>query len=357
MGITILNSLTDSHWSENRPSSRRDPDWISTQTGKIQFLFNFSRTVTIRGQQGAAAILHGGDLFHQPRGPLISRRVDQWLYQILRESPCPILAVPGNHDMQGHHLDSLENHPYGCLAASEVIFSAIWPNYFLVGQDPLVLVTGRQFVPEGAGPWLDELKEYRTLDTLKQDIQDQYGVSVYNVILSHAYWGEKGGEHYGEPVTAYGDIEGTGIDVLIFGHDHSCNGIHPVETDEGFKYVVGPGAFVRGTIGETDLWREPKIVVLGMESAGHHEITLVSVPHQPADEVFNLDLQAQRKRKRDREMMFIEECRKIECKSPTIEVVLASMVDRNFISPRVIPLVREYISRATDQGEAGFGVI
>jgi DNA repair exonuclease SbcCD nuclease subunit len=322
---------------------------VKTQVQKIENVFSVSSEITINEQKGAVALLISGDLFHQPAGSKISRRLDHWLYQTLRFSPCPIITIPGNHDMQSHHLDSLKSHPYGCLESAGLITSCMWPNYFLVGNDPLVLVTGKEFTPEGPGYWLDELRDTQSLIYLKKELSQQHQKSVFVVAMTHSYWGENSGYHYSEPVIGYSQIHGTGIDVMLISHDHTCHGVQIVQESNGtLSYVVGPGALLRGTIAEKDVRREPKMAVLGMDSKGAHEIFLVTIPHRPADEVFDFEEKEKTKKRKDDDLVFIEECRKLNLTKPTMEVLLSSILTEGIMSPRIAALTRDYLLRAED---------
>jgi hypothetical protein len=220
MGSTIITGLCDSHWSDRRPASRTDPDWVATQSAKIDFLFDFSTYVEMGGIKGASAIVHAGDVFNQPEGKKIHRSVDQWLMGKIRKSPCPIFAIPGNHDMWGHTLSSLKDHPYGCLESAGLLTSVVWPNYALVGVDPVVLVTGKEFIPDGPVEWLEWLRDTQTLVQWKKDISQEYQKPVYVLVMTHGHWGADNGYAFGEPVTSYCEVVDTGIDVMLVGHPH-----------------------------------------------------------------------------------------------------------------------------------------
>src|SRR6516164_6843199 len=164
MGHTLVTGIVDSHWSNRRPVSRTDADWIGTQSRKLDDFFRIS--VELQAQ----ALVHGGDLFHQPKGQLIDRMVDQWLMGKFRQAPAPWFTIPGNHDMFGHKVDSLKNHPYGCLEKAGLITSVMWPNYALVGSDPIILITGKEFHSDGPISWLESLRDEETLIEWKKDI-------------------------------------------------------------------------------------------------------------------------------------------------------------------------------------------
>ena len=343
MGRTIITGITDSHWSGNRPASRLDADWVGTQSKKIDHVFRLSV------EHEATAIVHAGDVFHQPKGALISRSVDQWLMGKLREAPCPIFAIPGNHDMLGHRVDSLKSHPYGCLEKSGIITSVVWPNYTLVGQDPIILITGKEFHPDGPVAWFEELRDQGTIEQWKREISQEFGgVSVFVLALCHGFWGPENGWIYGDMVTSYCEICDTGIDVVLVGHDHSCKGVQVVDDDGGPKWVIEPGALLRGTIAEKEIGREPKMVVMDFESTGHHQFSLVTVPHEAPEYVFNFENQKKEKKQEEVRNMFIEECRVLQTTGTTIEVILNTIEASSTISSRVAGLTREYLTRAED---------
>jgi DNA repair protein SbcD/Mre11 len=342
MGHTLITGIVDSHWSNRRPASRTDEDWIWTQSRKLDDFFRISAELQ------AQALVHGGDLFNQPKGQLIDRMVDQWLMEKFRQAPAQWFTIPGNHDMFGHRVDSLKNHPYGCLEKSGLITSVIWPNYALVGSDPIVLITGKEFHSDGPVSWLENLRDEETLIDWKKDVSREYGVPVFVLALCHGFWGAEGGWQFGEVVTSYTEICSTGIDVVLTGHDHACKGIQQIEDDDGYKWVIEPGALLRGTIAEKDIGREPKMVIMDFDSAGDHGIRLESIPHDAPELVFNFDNQKKEKKRQEVEHMFIEECRKLQTRGTTIEVILNTIESDETISSRVAALTKEYLVRAED---------
>jgi DNA repair exonuclease SbcCD nuclease subunit len=342
MGKTTITGITDSHWSNRRPASRVDEDWIGTQSRKIDDFFRVS--IELQAQ----ALVHGGDLFNQPKGNLIDRVVDQWLMEKFRKAPAPWYTIPGNHDMFGHKVDSLKSHPYGCLEKAGLITSVMWPNYTLVGSDPIVLITGKEFHPDGPASWLESLRDEETLIRWKEDVQKEYGVPVFALALCHGFWGPANDWQFGEVVTSYCEICSTGIDVVLTGHDHACKGVQVIEDDDGFKYIIEPGALLRGTIAEKDVGREPKIVGMDFESEGHHDFWLESIPHEPPELVFNFENQEKKKKRQEVEALFIEACRDLQAKGPTIEVVLNTIESNGSVSARVAMLTREYLTQAED---------
>jgi hypothetical protein len=319
--------------------SRTDTDWVQTQLLKITNLHRLAEKIQLDGRVGADGILHAGDLFHQPKGELISRRVDIWLAKKLNESLFIWDTIPGNHDMKGHRLDSLETHPYGSLVAAGLINQVTWPNYVVRGSDPPVIVTGKEFVPEGPGPWLKFLADTRELYTIK----NQVGENAKCVALTHGWWGPTETTNRGEPVTPHDAVKG--IDAMVYGHPHTLDGITYVQDETSNIPIIGPGAFIRGTIAEHDVNRKPQIAVLVFKSNAPSQVMLVAVPHEPPEKVFNLEGRKRQQAAQDVQMQFIAECRQLETTALTIEALMASAA-ANGTSSRAINLAREFIVRA-----------
>jgi DNA repair exonuclease SbcCD nuclease subunit len=341
MGNTPITGIVDSHWSNRRPASRTDEDWIATQSKKLDEFFRISKEIQAR------ALVHGGDLFNQPKGQLIDRMVDQWLMEKFRKAPAPWFTIPGNHDLFGHKVDSLRSHPYGCLEKAGLITSVMWPNYALIGLDPVILITGKEFHADGPAAWLESLRDEETLIEWKTDISKEYGVPVFALALCHGFFGPYCGYQFGEPITSYDEIIDTGIDVVLAGHDHSLKGVQVLEDDDGsFKYIIEPGALLRGTIAEKDIGREPKMVSINFESNGHHEIELITIAHDAPEYVFNFDNQKKEKKRQEVEHMFIEECRRLQTKGTTIDVLLNFIETSGSVSSRVASLTKEYLLQA-----------
>lgn len=347
---TILLGITDSHWTEKRPRSRKDPDFKLTQSRKIRDLFKLAAQIRLPGvnANGAAGIVHSGDLFHQPHGKLISRKLDTWIIPILKSSPVPIYAIPGNHDMKAHRTESLDDHPYGVLVADEAIKQACWPTYFVVGNDPPVIVTGMEFTGAGPRTWLEYLRTTKELITLKKNLSDSTGSKVQVMALTHCWWGPTDGVNRGEPLIGYDNIKNTGIDVMMYGHPHTEDGIMQVQDDYGQCHIVGPGAFIRGTLAEHDVNRQPKIAIMAFMEDGTHTVRLVSVPHLPADQVFDLVKHQRARRESEVETQFIHELSQIDTSDQTLEQLLTS-AEGNGTPTQVVSLSRQYLTMAAEE--------
>lgn len=88
----------------------------------------------------AAAILAPGDIFDSPT---VSLSTIAALARILAKAPCPVLTIPGNHDIFGHNLDSVGRTPYGFLRDLGFIQDLDNPIMDLIGG--CGIVTGHGF--------------------------------------------------------------------------------------------------------------------------------------------------------------------------------------------------------------------
>jgi len=83
--------LTDTHIRGTSPRSRID-DFAQALLAKLREVLSLARL------HGVAAILHGGDLFDRPD---VTPAVAREFLGVLRDCPCPIYGIAGNHDMFG----------------------------------------------------------------------------------------------------------------------------------------------------------------------------------------------------------------------------------------------------------------
>jgi hypothetical protein len=324
---TIIPGIADPHWTERKPSSRKDTNFLATQERKIDDLFKLSEKITVGDQVGAAAIVIAGDLFHQPKGPSISRKLDRMILRKFRSRPCPVAVIPGNHDMERWRVESTEDHPYGNLKAAGFITELIWPNYLVVGNSPPVVIIGKEFVKEGPLGWLNFLRESRALIEIKKKVSEKFNCKAQCLAMSHCWWGPVDTINRGEPVVGHLQLRGTGINVMIYGHPHTYDGVVTVQDDEHQCSVAGPGAFIRGTLAEHDVHRKPMISVMIFNSDGTHEVKMVPVPHEAPEQVFDEAGHKRKKQEEEVQARFVQELKDMNLEQDTPENLLKKAED------------------------------
>lgn len=108
--MRILN-VTDSHGTMNSPESRTDQYYVS-------FLKKLAEFAYATKYFKADMVIHTGDLFHIPRP---SDRFVGMVAEILKSIECPVYVVPGNHDIDGYNISTIDYTKLGLLAKSGVI--------------------------------------------------------------------------------------------------------------------------------------------------------------------------------------------------------------------------------------------
>ena len=275
--------LGDIHASERPPSSCTD----SYNDDIFDLLY---QTVRIAAERKVAAVVWAGDVFHSKAPSRSSHRLVQRFLELLAKYPCPVYAVPGNHDLQYDRLSSLtQTQPLGVLMRAGLRLLYGWDTYEDGGDLPIYGVPWLQ----GYGAWTEEsdvgvaqaLAEYRDLGDVGPAL-----------VVAHAPLYPPGQELEFEffPAKRWQEAMG-GRGACYYGHVHERHGIwriaHVVESDEAFTSEVGgvtfcnPGALSRGSLHEHNLTRTPACAVWDSETGTFEEIPLAA---RPPGEVFRL---------------------------------------------------------------------
>lgn len=332
--MTTIVSLADPHFRETNPVSRKD-DFCGALFRKFHWIYERAR------QLGAASIAIAGDIFDQPRGQRINRRLDHRILELIEQSPCPWDVIPGNHDLDHVRMESLENHPLGILERTGAVSMVCWPSYTLRGDDPPVVVTGKEYRLEGISGWLEGLRVTGDLRSLKESL----GAGC--LALTHGYWADGDSEEHGEPVLAHSRLLGTGIEVAVWGHPHRFEGINKVPSGDRVIYNVGPGALMRGTLAEHDTTRTPRMVVARFHGDGGVEVDLEQIPCEPAEHVFDLAKHERIKRQRKIRERSVEILKELNFRGTDLESLVESQAGS--VPPGVLKFVNHYLNLAQQE--------
>lgn len=103
--------LTDTHITAKSPSSRVDvaTDILLEKWREIRYVVD---------KEGIDLILHGGDFNNTPD---VSNSFTGEIASIIREMKAPMYVVPGNHDLYGYNITTLDNTKLGVLANAGVV--------------------------------------------------------------------------------------------------------------------------------------------------------------------------------------------------------------------------------------------
>lgn len=103
--------ITDTHVTAKNPSSRLDVYYVSV-------LRKFSELGAIIQRDEVDAVIHTGDLFHTSR---VSLKVANQLVEIIRSWNVPVYVVPGNHDIDGYNIKTINQTMLGMLSSTGVV--------------------------------------------------------------------------------------------------------------------------------------------------------------------------------------------------------------------------------------------
>jgi len=350
MSGTYLLAICDPHFSDRKPASRKDRDFLETQLAKIEAVRKLTEGVRwpadATEKTPVAGLLIAGDLFHHPRGKSVSHSLTRLLIQKLREFPCPVFAIAGNHDMEYNRISDLETHPFGILVASGTIQTIHWPEYAVIQgptkDSPKVLLLGKEYTSEGPGNWFKVLSVTKEISRLKKETG-----ATKALALTHCFWGPQEGEYQGsDPVVGHNVVKGTGVDIVVSGHPHRDGGIVCVHDEDGPHYISEPGAMIRGTLGSVDINREPKVSLCCFHSSGVHEVLNVKLPHQPYEEVFDLAEHRRVKEATVREERFVSELKKMSSEVVSVEDILSNLRSQGTTPQKVLDMTQKLLLRA-----------
>ena len=90
--------MTDTHLTAKSPQSRTDIYEITT-------LKKFTEIGHIIKNNNVDLVIHGGDMFHTAK---VSLRYAGHIAEIIKSWGVPVHVVPGNHDLYGYNLSTID---------------------------------------------------------------------------------------------------------------------------------------------------------------------------------------------------------------------------------------------------------
>jgi DNA repair exonuclease SbcCD nuclease subunit len=275
MKLLLTNDL---HLSHRGPQSRLD-NWQETVFHKLGQIEALALKLNV------AAILIAGDIFHSKSKITFATlfRLMVWGYRL---KAAGVRVIPGNHDEVHDRYESLESQPLGVLfqsgAFENVSYAPVVLDETADDTDPqtklTVSVSGLPYPQAMHRDEFDKLPPHPNCEV--------------NILMAHCYATVEGGSYFGEPIHSYTELATLPYEIFHFGHDHSDHGVVEI----GGKHFVNIGALTRGSIAQDDANRAVKVALVTVTAPWHIQIQQVRLKHQPAHEVFDLDLHAKRQR-------------------------------------------------------------
>jgi exonuclease SbcD len=244
----------DWHFKGINPRARLD-NYQEAVTRKIHEVFELAVLHKVD------AIIVPGDLFDSPSTTL-STITD--LAALLQLTPCPVLAIPGNHDLWAANPGSKFRTPYGLLARLGLIKDLTEQPYEFIDKETGLFddlcVTGHgysietdteagmgQFAPPAGGEcYRDKVHVVHSMLMAKSP-----GFEMRHTLISQVQ---------------------TTAKVIISGHEHIGFGI--VRRDDGILFI-NPGAICRTSASESEINRQVQVALLTIDDNGGTDAELI----------------------------------------------------------------------------------
>lgn len=328
--------MGDIHLSD-RPPSACTEDYLDDLFALL------AETVTLAKRRKVTAVIWAGDVFHHKTPGRTSHATVRRLIDLARTYPCPVLVVPGNHDLAHDRLSSIEEgQPLGVmLAAGAVRLLQGW-----VDQSAGDVLPG-PVAPVYGVPWLmrfddalvaDAFADWRDRLQLPREPADRASL-MPGLVVAHAPLYPPGQELTFEnyPARKWAAAMGN-VGSVYYGHVHEPHGVYTVD---GVTFA-NPGALSRGSLHEHNLTRD---VQVALWDAGSGEFELVTVPHKSAEQVFRLDVARADQVARADLSDFLAAVRRVQVDVTSIEAVVAELRGAD-LDPAVLALAEELLAEA-----------
>lgn len=279
---TRLLVTGDWHYRSTNPRARLD----NIQEALHQKIYE---VYGIAGQKKCNAIVVPGDITDSPN---MSYSTFSELGRLLGYTPCPIYAVPGNHDIFGANPETKYRTPFGAL---------VWLGFLgdlsdepfesnLDKNPPTVAMTGS---PYSASTDIDIASYLFGEGKISPELPHKVKIQVAHGMLLERAPG------YELRHTLIKDVANhpNAPDVLIVGHDHIGFGVKRM----GKTLFINPGALVRLTAHPAEIERTVQVCILTIYDDGSTDAELVPLESaKPGYKVLSrehLEAQAEREEK------------------------------------------------------------
>lgn len=268
-------TFSDVHLADNNPTARID--------NYQEALFNKLEQIRVAAEKlKCAFIISAGDLFHIKEPRNVSHALVQRAIKFFKSFPCPVLALPGNHDLHHNRIESLPKQPLGTVFESGAILNILTSGGwgFKPDSGPPVVVRG---LPYADRPDLESF----------QDLFHGCPKDAVKVLVAHCFASEKGGVFFDNRVFSYRELlDACSPSVAVLGHWHVDNGICKVED----SWFINVGALSRGSLDGDNLKRDVKIGLISIDGPTV-DVKALKLKVRPVEEIF--DLKAKEKAEQD----------------------------------------------------------
>lgn len=265
--------ITDSHATMKSPIGRQDQYYIS-------FLKKLMEVAYVVKQEGIDCIVHTGDLFHTAR---VSNKFAGHVSEIIKGMNIPFYVVPGNHDIEGYSINTIDQTILGLLAKAGVVslLTRDSPVSFVINDAFVVALSGQEY--------------YANIDEGNiSDFDMQQSLCDFNVLAIHSYISDVP-QHPNIKHTLAKDIV-TNADIILSGHYHQQFEYHDANAD-----IYNPGSMMRVEQNDYNKTHIPQYGVLEIELTEDGDIQYDYKFHNfksalPSIQIFDYQTKYQNKR-------------------------------------------------------------
>lgn len=232
--------ITDSHGTVKSPESRTDLFYLT-------FLRKLAEITYIVKLQKIDMVLHTGDLFHLSR---VSNKFMGQVAEIIKSWGVPVYVVPGNHDIDGYTIDTIDQTSLGLLAKTGILTLLTRDNPIRINTTQsnktfTIAISGQEY--------------YANIDTGDMsDFEMQQDEADINILAIHGYIADTP-QHPNIRCTYPKDII-TDADIILCGHYHRSFAM-----DVGDVSYYNPGSMMRVEMTEYNKTHMPQYGILEIE--------------------------------------------------------------------------------------------
>lgn len=228
--------ITDSHGTVKSPESRNDLYYLT-------FLRKLKELEYIIKGNDIDMVIHTGDLFHTSR---VSNKFMGQTAEIIKGWDVPVYVVPGNHDIDGYTIETIDQTSLGLLAKTGVIklLDRMHPKKFVIGEHS-VCISGQEY--------------YADIDSGNPDDYDMQQIDGdINILAIHGYVADTPQNPHIR-CTYIKDII-TNADIVLSGHYHRSFAV-----ESGGVGFYNPGSMMRVEMTDWNKTHMPQYGILDIE--------------------------------------------------------------------------------------------
>ena len=324
--------LTDSHIKGVNPGRRKDIYYVAV----LKKLMEIGYVIK---QEDIDFVVHGGDLFDLPK---VSNKLFGQVASIIKDWGKEMYVVPGNHDVYGQNIDTLEHTSLGALSKAKVLTLMTRdksPFYFQKKSEPncpLVAFTGQEY--------------YSGIDKgINNDYEIEQSQAKFNFLVAHGMLLDKP-FHPDVPHTVMSNVI-TSADMVLSGHYHPG----PIEVIANNTRFLNPGSMARVEISK----RMPMYAIIEVTDNGiKYELRQFKCA-EPSEDIFDFTNAAEEKQHKGTLESFKKTIQDIDVKDANnindiLNKVTASLNSSTKHTNAVISMLTEAQKKETNTNLNGF---